>query len=71
MSECGQFDLITVSDVNSCYVLRYLRLCNGRFFGGNTWDRIDGFVVILDAVPRYFLERVTELNPQLKQSFVD
>jgi hypothetical protein len=43
MSECGQFDLITVSDVNSCYVLRYLRLCDGRYFGGNTWDRADGF----------------------------
>jgi hypothetical protein len=43
MSDCGKFDLVTVRDGMGADVLRYLRLCDGRFFGGNTWDRTDGF----------------------------
>jgi hypothetical protein len=41
--ECTRFELVTISDINMCHVLRYLRLCDGRYFGGNTYDRIDGF----------------------------
>src|SRR5580693_3010785 len=43
MSDCGKFDLVTVNDMNGASELRYLRLCDGRFFGGNTWSRTDGF----------------------------
>jgi hypothetical protein len=40
---CASYNLVTVSDCNGAHVLRYLQLCDGRYFGGNTWDRADGF----------------------------
>jgi hypothetical protein len=35
--------MVTVADENGAHILRYLRLCGGMYFGGNTWSRTDGF----------------------------
>ena len=43
MSDCGKFDLVTVRDGAGVDVLLFLRLCDGRFFGGNSLDRTGGF----------------------------
>jgi hypothetical protein len=35
--------MVRIADINGLDVVRYLKLCDGMFFGGNTWTRGDGF----------------------------
>jgi hypothetical protein len=43
MSQCSSYGMVRITDLNRGDVLRYLILCDGMFFGGNTWTRTDGF----------------------------